>query len=417
MMVHLSNIIQALNKSNLIIIDNENPVNISNERKIKQYNNNNDDNIFLSVINDYKPLNNRFYFDSHEHFLPVLLFFLMIVISIITICGNLIVILCFIKYKSLRTFSNYYILSLSSADLLIGIICMPFYAHITLNNGNWILGNVFCRIWLVFDYVAGTASVLQIVVISLDRCISVIYPIKYRNWSSRKVILINIFLVWLIAFLNYGPAIILWPLLTQTHHNASYLNDYYYDYNETIYSEHSVVNNKTINFFNSDNYYNITKLNISNSYECRADFRDNFFFLLVTACIEFFIPFISVSIINFFIYWNIRKRILRSVLIYTKIPASNILLDTKKSKHNKDINSITIDCNNEKSNNKNNSSSNNNNNNSSSNSNKNRKITRFETLEEDEEIIEGIDRDYFDEINDINNNRAEGKSNIYGNYD
>jgi hypothetical protein len=128
----------------------------------------------------------------------------MLLIAIITTLGNLIVILCFIKYKHVRTINNYYILSLSIADLIIGLICMPFYAHNAFNNGYWRFGVPFCRIWLVIDYVSGTASVLQIVVISLDRCLSVVYPIKYLSLSMKKIILLNIFLVWLIAFLNYG---------------------------------------------------------------------------------------------------------------------------------------------------------------------------------------------------------------------
>ena len=195
--------------------------------------------------------------------LRIFLFLIMLLVAILTIFGNLIVILCFIKFKHIRTNNNYYILSLSIADLLIGII-IPFYAHKTLNNGYWHFGFTFCRLWLVIDYVAGTASVLQIVVISLDRFVSVVYPFKYRQWSNRKIIFFNIFLVWIIAFLNYGPAIILWPIFTDDSKD-----------------------------------------------DCRAEFRNNFYYLIIATTIEFFLPFISILIFNFSIYVNIRKRSLK----------------------------------------------------------------------------------------------------------
>jgi histamine receptor H3 len=195
--------------------------------------------------------------------LKIFLFIIMLLVAFLTVFGNFIVILCFMKFKHIRTNTNYYILSLSIADFLIGII-IPFYAHKMFNNGYWYFGFIFCRLWLIIDYVAGTASVLQIVVISLDRFISVVFPFKYRQWSNRKIIFLNIFLVWVIAFLNYGPAIILWPILT----------------------------------------------NVSAS-ECRAEFRNSFYYLIIATSIEFFLPFISILIFNFSIYVNIRKRSLK----------------------------------------------------------------------------------------------------------
>jgi hypothetical protein len=88
--------------------------------------------------------------------------------STMTIVGNVLVITAFIIEKSLRKYSNYFILNLSIADLLIGILIPP-YAPFLLQNYHWRWGRAACTVWLVLDYVVGSASVLCIVVISLDR--------------------------------------------------------------------------------------------------------------------------------------------------------------------------------------------------------------------------------------------------------
>ena len=64
---------------------------------------------------------------------------------IVTVIGNMLVIIAFIIDKSLRSYSNYYILNLSIADFLIGIIAIP-YIPFLLNNYKWYLGNMLFQI-------------------------------------------------------------------------------------------------------------------------------------------------------------------------------------------------------------------------------------------------------------------------------
>ena len=58
---------------------------------------------------------------------------------------------------------------------------------------------------------------------------------------------------------------------------------------------------------------------------CQVGFHDNLVFLTITACVEFFFPFISICSLNLAVYLNIRKR--SKGLIRTK-PAA-IILRTK----------------------------------------------------------------------------------------
>ncbi len=52
----------------------------------------------------------------------IILTFLVSFMSLMTIFGNMLVIIAFIRESTIRTYSNYFILNLSIADLLIGLI-------------------------------------------------------------------------------------------------------------------------------------------------------------------------------------------------------------------------------------------------------------------------------------------------------
>lgn len=88
--------------------------------------------------------------------------------SLLTVGGNVLVIVSFIINKALRTVNNYLILSLAAADLIIGTISMNLFT-IKIVHGEWTLGQTVCDIWLALDYVASNASVLNLLIICLDR--------------------------------------------------------------------------------------------------------------------------------------------------------------------------------------------------------------------------------------------------------
>ena len=70
---------------------------------------------------------------------PILTIIISIVASCMsatTILGNILVITAFIIDKNLRKYSNYFILNLSIADLLIGLLIPP-YAPFLLYNRVW----------------------------------------------------------------------------------------------------------------------------------------------------------------------------------------------------------------------------------------------------------------------------------------
>ena len=126
--------------------------------------------------------------------LTILIACVATLMSSMTIIGNTLVITAFIIDKNLRKYSNYFILNLSIADLLIGILIPP-YAPFLLYKRNWRLGKAACTLWLVLDYVVGSASVLCIVVISLDRYVMRVIVLSLHNYNRVHSFFTHLFIL------------------------------------------------------------------------------------------------------------------------------------------------------------------------------------------------------------------------------
>ncbi|CAJ1078321.1 LOW QUALITY PROTEIN: muscarinic acetylcholine receptor M5b [Xyrichtys novacula] len=131
------------------------------------------------------------------------------IVSLITIVGNVLVMLSFKVNSQLKTVNNYYLLSLAFADLIIGVLSMNFYTTYIL-MGYWSLGNLACDLWLAVDYVASNASVMNLLVISFDRYFSITRPLTYRAKRTPKRAAIMIGLAWLVSFILWAPPILCW---------------------------------------------------------------------------------------------------------------------------------------------------------------------------------------------------------------
>uniref|UniRef100_A0A3Q3AAM7 Muscarinic acetylcholine receptor n=2 Tax=Kryptolebias marmoratus TaxID=37003 RepID=A0A3Q3AAM7_KRYMA len=149
---------------------------------------------------------------GHTIWQVIIIVFLTGSLSLVTVVGNILVLLSFKINKALKTVNNYYLLSLAFADLTIGTLSMNLYT-IYIIMDQWALGPVICDLWLAIDYVASNASVMNLLVISFDRYFSVTRPLTYRAKRTTKRAMTMIGLAWTVSFILWAPAILFWQYI------------------------------------------------------------------------------------------------------------------------------------------------------------------------------------------------------------
>ncbi|XP_072010843.1 histamine H3 receptor-like [Engystomops pustulosus] len=241
--------------------------------------------VYLSRISNNISANNFSREVKKSDFSEQTLIFLYIfipLITLVTVLGNALVIFAFVIDRRLRNQSNFFLLNLAICDFFIGAFCIPVSASYIM-TGNWMLGGILCKVWLVADNLMCTASVFNIVLISYDRFLSITLPVAYRSQQrNHSQTAIKMAIVWLLAFLLYSPAIILWE-----HINGDPLIP------EGI---------------------------------CVAGYYYSWHFLLGASTFDFFLPLIFITFFNLSIYWNIRKRSMKKHQpSITYLPDQNVM--------------------------------------------------------------------------------------------
>uniref|UniRef100_A0A3B4EYW8 Muscarinic acetylcholine receptor n=1 Tax=Pundamilia nyererei TaxID=303518 RepID=A0A3B4EYW8_9CICH len=149
---------------------------------------------------------------GHAVWQVILIVLLTGMLSLVTVIGNILVVVSFKVNRQLKTVNNYFLLSLAVADLIIGVISMNLYtAYLVM--GYWAMGNWACDLWLAIDYVASNASVMNLLVISFDRYFSITRPLTYRAKRTTRRAGIMIGLAWFVSLVLWAPAILLWQFL------------------------------------------------------------------------------------------------------------------------------------------------------------------------------------------------------------
>lgn len=124
----------------------------------------------------------------------------------IGVIGNSVVISTWARGGRVRSPTATFLISLACADLLLLIIFMPLetleYFVIT-----WDQNGRICKLSAFVELLSGMASVLNLVAVSVERFLVIVYPIQARRWctvsKSRKVLVF----IWLLAILFAAPPV------------------------------------------------------------------------------------------------------------------------------------------------------------------------------------------------------------------
>lgn len=126
-------------------------------------------------------------------------------IFLIGFFGNALVIFVVCWNKSLQHNTNYCLVNLSIADLLLIVVCMPSAIVDLYAKEVWYFGYLLCKIIPWLEHTIAHASILTVVAISVERSLAIVFPLKaIRVFTSKRLFLVVI-LIWIISMLFSLP--------------------------------------------------------------------------------------------------------------------------------------------------------------------------------------------------------------------
>lgn len=127
----------------------------------------------------------------------IFLMFVMILVLILTVVGN-ITVLVVLRYSNVLTtiVNSHLLVSLSIADLLVAVLVMPC-ALDAVNTGTWRCGKTWGKINGFGNFLFCISSIIHLMMLSIDRYLAISRPLFYpMEMTSRRAIVIC-FVAWI----------------------------------------------------------------------------------------------------------------------------------------------------------------------------------------------------------------------------
>ncbi|XP_034095155.1 somatostatin-like receptor F_48D10.1 isoform X1 [Gymnodraco acuticeps] len=127
-------------------------------------------------------------------------------IFMVGLTGNTLAIYVVLRYAKMKTVTNIYILNLAVADELY-IIGLPF---LTTQNvlSYWPFGTFLCRVVMTADTMNQFTSIFCLTIMSIDRYLAVVHPIRSTKWRHPRVAKVVSAAVWAVSFVVVLPVFI-----------------------------------------------------------------------------------------------------------------------------------------------------------------------------------------------------------------
>ncbi|XP_024243371.1 somatostatin receptor type 2-like [Oncorhynchus nerka] len=128
---------------------------------------------------------------------------LYLVVCIVGLAGNTLVIVAVLKLDKMASATTVYIFNLALADALF-MVGLPFIAIQNFQN-HWAFGDLACKLVMVLDGINQFTSVFCLTVMSIDRYMALVDPLRFARWRTpRRAKIVSGFL-WLFSLLPVLP--------------------------------------------------------------------------------------------------------------------------------------------------------------------------------------------------------------------
>ncbi|OWF49075.1 5-hydroxytryptamine receptor 2A [Mizuhopecten yessoensis] len=145
--------------------------------------------------------------DRVEERMPQLAMLVLLLVICMSALGNLLVCLAVIWDRRLQNMTNYFLMSLAIADLLVSLLVMPLgmvveiYGYFPFDAG-------VCVFWVAVDVLMCTASIWHMCTMSMDRYFTLKYPMRYGRNKTKMMVVLKIFFVWIVSITISSPIFI-----------------------------------------------------------------------------------------------------------------------------------------------------------------------------------------------------------------
>ncbi|KAF7646741.1 hypothetical protein LDENG_00183310 [Lucifuga dentata] len=125
-----------------------------------------------------------------------------IVVFFVSLIGNSLVCFAVWKNRHMRTVTNYFIVNLSFADVLVTIICLPASLVVDITE-TWFFGNTLCKVVPYLQTISVSVSVLTLSCIAQDRWYAICHPLMFKSTAKRARK--SIVIIWVVSCIIMIP--------------------------------------------------------------------------------------------------------------------------------------------------------------------------------------------------------------------
>nr|XP_028562581.1 chemokine-like receptor 1 [Podarcis muralis] len=128
-------------------------------------------------------------------------------------------------FKMKKTVKVVWFLNLAIADFVFTFF-LPFSIAYTSLGFHWPFGKLLCKLNSTIAFLNMFASVFLLMIISMDRCALVVYPVWSRNYRTTKLAYGIALVTWVTAFIISSPYLIFRDTATNSRNVTSCFNNF-----------------------------------------------------------------------------------------------------------------------------------------------------------------------------------------------
>ncbi|XP_041107590.1 adenosine receptor A2a-like [Polyodon spathula] len=122
-----------------------------------------------------------------------------LVIAVLSTVGNMLVCVAVMKNRKLQTVTNYFLVSLATADICVGALAIPCAIMTDLGIPRYNL--YLCLLMLSVLIMLTQSSIFSLLAVAVERYIAIFLPFHYQTIMTPRNAIIIIIVTWILAFL------------------------------------------------------------------------------------------------------------------------------------------------------------------------------------------------------------------------